>query len=122
MKNVIFSIFLIFEFFVFLPTVLKAADNQTVADTEDESTIEVTDSQRQLIGVKVVEVKKKHFSKTIRTVGKVEYDEQRLATVNTKIEGWIEKLYVDYTGRYVKRASLWRNSTALNLLPLSKSF
>ncbi|MBI3592434.1 MAG: efflux RND transporter periplasmic adaptor subunit [Nitrospirae bacterium] len=43
------------------------------------------------------------LKKIIRTVGRIEYDERRLSTVNTKIEGWIEKLYIDYTGRYVKR-------------------
>jgi Cu(I)/Ag(I) efflux system membrane fusion protein len=36
-------------------------------------------------------------------VGRIEADERKLATVNTKIEGWVEKLYVDYTGRYVKK-------------------
>ncbi|MBE0557631.1 MAG: efflux RND transporter periplasmic adaptor subunit, partial [Proteobacteria bacterium] len=30
-------------------------------------------------------------------------DEQKLATANTKIEGWIEKLHVDYVGRYVEK-------------------
>ncbi|MEO5356881.1 MAG: efflux RND transporter periplasmic adaptor subunit [Nitrospirae bacterium YQR-1] len=99
-KNTFFSIFLIF--LIFLPYMLSAADNSTPADTE-ESTIEVPDAQRRLIGVKVVQAAKKQFTKTIRTVGTVEYDEQRLATVNTKIEGWIEKLHVDYTGRYVKK-------------------
>jgi Cu(I)/Ag(I) efflux system membrane fusion protein len=39
----------------------------------------------------------------IRTVGRVEFDEKRLATANTKIEGWIEKLHVDYVGRYVQK-------------------
>ncbi|MBI5739369.1 MAG: efflux RND transporter periplasmic adaptor subunit [Nitrospirae bacterium] len=43
------------------------------------------------------------MQKIIRTVGRIEYDERRLATVNTKFEGWIEKLHVDYTGRYVKK-------------------
>ena len=28
---------------------------------------------------------------------------RKQATINTKIEGWIEKLHVDYTGRYVKK-------------------
>jgi Cu(I)/Ag(I) efflux system membrane fusion protein len=43
------------------------------------------------------------MEKVIRTVGRIEYDERRLATVNTKVEGWIERLYVDYTGKYVKK-------------------
>jgi Cu(I)/Ag(I) efflux system membrane fusion protein len=41
--------------------------------------------------------------KVIRTVGRIEYDERNLRTVNTKVEGWIEKLHIDYTGRYVRR-------------------
>jgi RND family efflux transporter, MFP subunit len=45
------------------------------------------------------------MEKVIRTVGRIEYDEKKLATVNTKIEGWIEKLYVDYTGKYVKKGA-----------------
>ena len=43
------------------------------------------------------------LTKTIRTVGLVEYDQRRLQTINTKIEGWIEKLYVNFTGTYVKK-------------------
>ena len=43
------------------------------------------------------------MNRVIRTVGRIEYDEKKLATANTKIEGWIEKLHVDYTGRYVQK-------------------
>ncbi|MFA4915785.1 MAG: efflux RND transporter periplasmic adaptor subunit [Syntrophales bacterium] len=59
--------------------------------------------KQQLIGVKTVEVLIKPLGKIIRTVGRIDYDERKIATVNTKIEGWIEKLYVDYTGRRVKK-------------------
>ena len=43
------------------------------------------------------------MNKTIRLTGRIESDEQMLFTVNTKVEGWIERLYVDYTGRYLKK-------------------
>ncbi len=65
--------------------------------------IEISPEQQQLIGVKTVKVAVKPLTKVIRTVGRIEADERRLATVNTKVEGWIEKLYVDYTGRYVRK-------------------
>ena len=32
----------------------------------------------------------------------VDYDQRKLYNVNTKVEGWIEKLYVNYTGIQVK--------------------
>jgi len=56
-----------------------------------------------MIGVKTVEASLHQLQKVIRTVGRVEYDERKLATINAKFEGWIEKLHIDYTGRYVKK-------------------
>ncbi len=37
--------------------------------------------------------------RTVRTVGVVDFDETALAEVSTKFRGWIEKLYVDATGK-----------------------
>jgi RND family efflux transporter MFP subunit len=33
----------------------------------------------------------------------VDYDEERVTFINTKFEGWIEKLYVDETGQHVNK-------------------
>jgi len=68
---------------------------------QEAPTVEIPLDKHQLMGVKTVFVSYAPLRKTLRTVGRVEYDERRLATVNTKIEGWIERLYVDYTGKYV---------------------
>jgi Cu(I)/Ag(I) efflux system membrane fusion protein len=78
---------------------------QKEAQSEDAEapTVEIEPEKQQLIGVKTVEAVVRPLQKIIRTVGRIEYDERRLATVNTKFEGWIEKLYVDYTGKYVKK-------------------
>jgi Cu(I)/Ag(I) efflux system membrane fusion protein len=45
----------------------------------------------------------KPLKKVIRTVGRVDYDEKRIVTVSPKIGGWIEELFVDFTGRYVRQ-------------------
>jgi len=79
----------------------EAQQEETAA--EEVPQIELSPEQQQLIGVKTVKVALKPMQKVIRTVGRIEADEQKLATINTKIEGWIEKLYVDYTGRYVRK-------------------
>jgi len=70
---------------------------------EEVPTVEIPLDKQQLIGVKVVEAAVKPMEKVTRTVGRVAYDETRLATVNTKFEGWIERLHVDYTGKYVRK-------------------
>ena len=38
-----------------------------------------------------------------RTVGIVDYDADRITRINTKFEGWIEKVHVNYVGQEVKR-------------------
>lgn len=43
------------------------------------------------------------LSRSVRAVGTVGYDETRLVDVNPKIQGWIERLYVDFTGAEVRR-------------------
>ncbi len=37
----------------------------------------------------------------IRTVGYLEYDQERMVTVTTKYDGWIEKVYVNHVGEPV---------------------
>jgi Cu(I)/Ag(I) efflux system membrane fusion protein len=66
-------------------------------------TVQITPERQQLIGVKFGNVEMKPLEKVIRTVGRVDYDEKRIVTVSPKIGGWIEDLYVDFTGRFVRK-------------------
>ena len=66
-------------------------------------TVQISPERQQLIGVKVGRVEQKPLEKVVRTVGRVDYDEKRIVTVSPKIGGWIEDLYVDFTGRYVSQ-------------------
>ena len=72
-------------------------------ETAESPQIELSTEQVQRIGVKTVKATVKSIQRTIRTVGRIEADERLQTTVNAKVEGWIEKLYVDYTGRSVKK-------------------
>jgi len=57
----------------------------------------------QNMGVRVQDVTRGPLVKTIRTVGIVDYDEETVRDVNTKVSGWIENLYVDFLGAKVKK-------------------
>jgi Cu(I)/Ag(I) efflux system membrane fusion protein/cobalt-zinc-cadmium efflux system membrane fusion protein len=57
----------------------------------------------QNMGVRTAPVRRVNFQRSIRTVGYVEFNEEKLYTVTTKISGWIEKLYVDATGDLVQK-------------------
>ncbi|OWY72002.1 hypothetical protein B7486_10165 [cyanobacterium TDX16] len=56
----------------------------------------------QNMGIRTTRVHHGPLVKTIRTVGRIDYDEQKLVYVDTKFEGWIEKLHVNETGQRVK--------------------
>jgi Cu(I)/Ag(I) efflux system membrane fusion protein len=76
-----------------------------VESDQDVPQVEISSDQQKLIGVKTVKVSLMPMKKVIRTVGRIEADESRQATVNAKVEGWIEKLYVDTTGSYVTKGA-----------------
>lgn len=69
------------------------------------SAFQISPERQQLIGVKFGTVEVKPLEKVIRTVGRVDYDEKRIVTVSPKIGGWIEELFVDFTGRYVRKGA-----------------
>jgi Cu(I)/Ag(I) efflux system membrane fusion protein len=66
-------------------------------------TVQISPQKQQLIGVKFGTVEMKPLEKAIRTVGRVDYDEKRIVIVSPKIGGWIEDLFVDFTGKFVKQ-------------------
>ena len=55
------------------------------------------------IGVTFAKVEHRSLPLTVTAVGTVAYDERRLATVSPKIDGWVEKLDVDFTGAPVRK-------------------
>jgi len=70
---------------------------------EERQLVNVPLYQQQLIGVQFDTVRVTEGRRSIRTVGIVAADERRLATVNLKFSGWIEKLYADYEGKSVRK-------------------
>jgi RND family efflux transporter MFP subunit len=66
-------------------------------------TVQITPDKQQLIGVKYGQVEAGGGFRTIRAVGKVAIDETRIGHVHTKLEGWIDQVFVDVTGKLVKK-------------------
>jgi Cu(I)/Ag(I) efflux system membrane fusion protein len=81
-----------------------AEDHATHAQTPapDEHSMFISPERLQSIGVKFEPARRRPLERTIRTVGRVEVDERQLARVTVKLEGWIDRLYVNYTGERVK--------------------
>src|ERR1017187_82254 len=66
-------------------------------------TVQITPDKQQLIGVKYGQAEMSSGSQTIRAVGKVAFDETRIQHIHTKVEGWIDQVFVDYTGQLVSK-------------------
>lgn len=58
---------------------------------------------QQKMGLRTAVVQKEKLVHTIRTYGHITSDETRTAQINSKTGGWIEKLYVDFTGMFVEK-------------------
>lgn len=59
----------------------------------------------QNMGVRIAPVVRQDIARSIKTVGVVTADESRQSSINSKVEGWIEKLYVDQTGKPVAKGA-----------------
>lgn len=105
------------------PSIEASLDSKDLTPTSQETpVVEILPERQRLIGVKTTTVAMRPLRKVIRTVGRVEYDERKLFTVNTKFEGWIEKLYVDYKGRYVRKRKPLADIYSPDLLLTQKEY
>ena len=57
----------------------------------------------QNIGVQSEPVRRTDIPFTVRTVGMLAYDDGQAVWVNTKFDGWIERVYVNYVGEAVRK-------------------
>lgn len=65
--------------------------------------VHISPERQQLIGVEYGEVQDGPVSKAIRAAAKVEADENRTIRVQSKLEGWIDELYVGVIGTLVHK-------------------
>ncbi len=65
--------------------------------------VQLTPQRMQSIGVKTGVVEAKPVADEIRTVGNVEVDETRLAYVQVRFPGWIQKVFANSTYQFVRK-------------------
>jgi len=70
-----------------------------------EAGITIDAQRRQTIGVRTDSVTKKPLHINIRAVGKITFNESRLTDINLKIEGWIERLFANKSGQWIKKGN-----------------
>lgn len=83
------------------PRDLKGANG----GTDTHAAVTIDPERQQLIGLKTEKVVVGAISGDIRAAGRVAVDETRVRKVNVKVEGFVEKLFVDFTGKSVAKGS-----------------
>ena len=78
------------------------AEAAAVADS-GAGTVEISPAVVNNLGVRTARAVYRPLQAEIRTVGYVQYDEDRLIHIHPRVEGWIEKLYVKASGDPVEK-------------------
>ncbi len=76
----------------------------------------------QNMGVRTAIVEKEDFINTVRTVGYVAYNEEKVSEVSVRFSGWIEKLYVEYTGERVRKGQTLMEIYSPELVTTQKEY
>jgi membrane fusion protein, copper/silver efflux system len=84
----------------FIPVYADELQQSAVAG---RALVSLSPERRRTLGLRSEPVRRLELQRTIRTVGRVAADERRLHHVHTKLEAYIEHLYVDYTGKFVRK-------------------
>ena len=68
-----------------------------------DGSVAISPEKQQLIGVEYGTAEYETLSDTIRASARVTMDERRIAKVHGKLDGWIDQVFVDFSGKQVKQ-------------------
>ena len=74
-----------------------------LANQNANPSVRLSREDQQMIGVEITPVTYQTLIKEIDAVGKIDYDERKIAQVPSRIAGRLDKLYVNFTGTRVEK-------------------
>lgn len=78
----------------------------TAKGSAPSGTVRIDPTVVQDIGVRTTKARKGHLAREVRSVGRVTFDEEKVARLHPKVDGWVEQLFVDKTGEQVKQDTM----------------
>lgn len=82
---------------------LVAKSLEPAAPMGGGTTVRIDPSVVQNMNVRTAAVERRDLHHPIRTVGYLEYDQERMVTVTTKYGGWVEKVHANNVGEPVRK-------------------
>ena len=68
-----------------------------------EGALHIAEAAQERAGLETAVVERRELIHALRAVGKVGYNETGLATITSRVEGYVENLFVNFTGVEVKK-------------------
>lgn len=86
-------------------------------------TVRISPGRIQMLGVRTEEVAMRPaLTRSIRATGNLQFNERRLATITTKVAGWIERLAVAATGDPVQKGEVLAEIYAPDLVAAEEEY
>lgn len=82
----------------------------------------LTQRQRDLIPIKTEPVGFHSLQKEIRTAGVLDFNERKLAYVSARVSGWVQQVFVDFTGTKVRENDHLVKIYSRELLPAQQEY
>ena len=80
----------------------KYADDQSITKMPTGPVV-ISPDKQALAGVRTSIVERKPLVRDIRTTAQIVVDETRIAHIHVKVAGFIDKVYVDFIGQFIKK-------------------
>ena len=75
------------------------ADRQLTV--EPAGTVRIDPVVVQNMGVRTSAAERKSFARTVRALGRIDVNEERILRLHPKVEGWVEEIFIDKSGEMV---------------------
>lgn len=92
------------------------------ADAALPGTVQLDPVVSQSIGVRTEVAKRTSITRSVRAVARVDYDEERMARLHPKVEGWISELRVSKTGETVTKDQILLSIYAPTLVSAQQEY
>ncbi len=102
----------------YIPVYVDVAD----VSSDLSGTVTINATVVQNIGVRTIAATLTTLSRTVRTVGRVTFDEKRVTRLHPKYDGWVEKMFIDRTGEKVSKNTMLMSIYAPQLVATQEEY
>jgi Cu(I)/Ag(I) efflux system membrane fusion protein len=98
------------------------ADEVGTSTVEGMAGVDVDPERRRLMGLKTAVIHRGPLDATIRTTGRVAFDETRVVKVQPRFEGFIETLLANFSGKHVDKGEVLATIYSPELLATEQEY